>query len=118
MSDDNETEYKSAGELQKQANTAPMSLSDFLDACEEEGIENFPIVLNRPYSGSERMHALPGVMGTVLCENSDGNAVVSVKVKDVRRYLNKHIKAVSKAMNERLKEPFVKEAVDTPKQKE
>jgi hypothetical protein len=66
-----------------------LPLADFLDACEKEGIKNFTMVLDRAGNGSERMQALPGVTGRVLRQNSDGNAVVSVTVKAVRKYLLK-----------------------------
>lgn len=50
----------------------------------------FPLVLNRRCSGGRRMSVAPGLLGEVMCENSDGRTVVRVKASDVRRWIARH----------------------------
>lgn len=50
----------------------------------------FRVVLARPCAGRRSMMVAPGLRGEVLCENSDGKAVVLVQSKDALRWLAKH----------------------------
>lgn len=72
-----------------------MTVSDFeqylLDAAVNqlsEGRDWLRLVLDKPVGNGKHMIVLqkPRVKGEVLCENSDGKAVVLVKATDVLRW--------------------------------
>ena len=72
-----------------------MTLDDFKRECDAAEAQTrdpvaragFAVVLPRRAGGGRRMRVAPGLMGELLCENSEGRAVVRVTCADVRRWL-------------------------------